>query len=947
MDPPLPEPEPPPDGAERLYAALADIGDLVATMPPLSRLYTETVRILERHVGAWLVIVGEIDHAAGMMHRRAPDPPPQGQEDIYPATVPIHIARPAFWQGHIDVEPNLVDAPGREALRPAYAKYGIRAAAAVPIMRFGHAHAVLILRSRDPSFFSPPLLKLLDRAAASLGLALEGEFQRAELKRATQEAGRLERAERLLRETLKIAIHADTEERLFREACTVVVETGGYAVCWMGVLEGDAERSLRLIAHAGRAEAHYRTIRIRLADPVFASSVSASTIDTGTPQLRWPRQAGSEPWASDARTIGLGSILGLPLRVAEHIEGVLVIGAEDEGAFTDAEVHVFGEIALELGLGWERLRSRSARETAERALQTSLRQFQAIVSNQYAATLVVTAKGQVLFANAAFCRMFGIDGTPEQLLGTSAADIIERIRPVYANPEREVRRIHEILERAESVQGEEMAIRGGRTYLRDFVPIVIDGQPLGRMWQHIDITDRKVQAAQIERLAYYDTLTDLPNRRLFFEWLGRARSLSRRHQDSIAIGVLDLDGFKGINDLHGHAAGDEVLRESARRMQSALREGDIAARFGGDEFALLLIDIESEEQARSVSRRMLEALRAPVLWQGERLLCSASVGWTLYPRDDVPPDVLLRHADLAMYAAKQAGRDRDQFYSEALETAGSGHRALHELMVAALANDRLLLLFQPVVAIDEDPRACRVTGLEALLRLQDDTRGLLPPAAFHAMLDDAVLARPIGRRVLDLALQTGARLLAQGLSLPVSVNISSRHLLHPEFIRDVEDALAAHPAVDATWLGLEITETGPSLDRAQARRVIEECRARGVLVSLDDFGTGNSSLSHIQQLEVATLKMDQSFVRDLLVGSRNLAIAAGIITTAQMLGVTLIAEGVETEAQGVALLSHGCRQLQGYAIARPMAAADIAAWVQGWVPFVSWPAALRSGMRPA
>ncbi len=943
-DPPLPAP---PDGVERLYAALADIGDLVAAMPPLPQLYADVVRILERHVGAWLVIVGEIDHAAGVMHRRAPEPPPKGQEDIYPETVPIRIARPDFWQGRIDVEPNLVDAPGREALRPAYAKYGIRAAAAVPILRFGQVHAALILRSRDPSFFSPPLLELLGRAAASLGRALEGEAQRAELQRATQEAGRLQRAERLLSETLKIAIYAETEERLFAGVCDVIVQTGGYAVCWSGILQGNAERSVKLIAHAGRAEAFYRAIQIRLADPVFASSVSASAMTSGAPQLRWPRRGGDASWARDARRLGLGSILGLPLRVARQIEGVLVLGAEDEDAFTDAEVRVFGEISQELSLGWERLRSRDAHETAERALQSSLRQFQAIVSHQYAATLVVTAADRVMFANAAFCRMFGIDGNPEQLLGTRAADIIERVRPAYADPEREVRRIREILARGESVQGEEMAIRGGRTYLRDFVPIVIDGQLLGRMWQHIDITDRKIQAAQIERLAYYDALTDLPNRRLFFEWLSRALSLSRRHQDAIAIGVLDLDGFKAINDQHGHAAGDAVLRESARRLQTALREGDIAARLGGDEFALLLIDIESEEQARGVSRRMLELLRAPVPWRDEHLLCSASIGWTLYPRDDAPPDALLRHADLAMYAAKQAGRDRDQFYSGVLETAGSEQRALHEQMVAALANDRLVLLFQPVVAIDADPRACRVTALEALLRLQDDSRGLLPPSAFHSMLDDAVLARPIGRRVLDRALQASEHLLARGLALPISVNISSRHLLHPEFLHDVGDALTAHPAIDAGLLGLEITETGPSLDRALARRVIEECRARGVLVSLDDFGTGNSSLSHIQQLEVTTLKMDQSFVRDLLVGSRNLAIAAGIITTAQMLGVTLIAEGVETEAQGVALLSHGCRQLQGYAIARPMEAAEIPAWVRGWVPFASWPAALRSDSRPA
>jgi EAL domain-containing protein (putative c-di-GMP-specific phosphodiesterase class I) len=257
-------------------------------------------------------------------------------------------------------------------------------------------------------------------------------------------------------------------------------------------------------------------------------------------------------------------------------------------------------------------------------------------------------------------------------------------------------------------------------------------------------------------------------------------------------------------------------------------------------------------------------------------------------------------------------------------------------VAGALDDDGMALLFQPIVAIDADSITPRVVGAEALLRLRDAALGLLPPALFHHTLDDARLARPIGRYVLDAALRANRVWLDQGVRLPVSVNISTRHLMHPNFIADLDEALATHTDIDATLLGIEITETGPLLDPARARVVIDECRARGVIVSLDDFGTGSASLSHIQKMDVGTLKIDQSFVRDILVESRNIAIAAGIITTARLLGITVIAEGIETEAQGELLISLGCRQLQGYIIAHPMPAEAIPAWVAAWSPPAAW-----------
>jgi len=936
IPPALPFHAPSTGSVERLYAALADIGDLVAAMPQPQALYTGIVRILERHVGALLVLVGEIDYEAGVMRRRAPDPPPAGMEDIYPDSAPIALARPQFWEGKIEVEPNIVDAPGREALRPAYARTGIRASAAVPVLCFGKVHAALILRSRDPAFFAPELLQLLERAAVSIGHALEGDVQRNRLDHALLAAERSRRALRLLSETLKAATHANTEDDLFGEACRVVVDTGGYPVCWMGLLENNAIQALALRAHAGRGADSYHALKIRLADSSFSGSVTAAVIHSVAPVVKLPREGGEESWASHARTLGLGALLGLPLCLLGQMTGVIVIGADSEEAFTHAEIQIFEEMAQELSLGLERLRARKARKLAEQELRLNLRRFQAILASRYAGILVMDTTDRVQFCNATFCRLFDLSETPEQLIGMPSATVLERTRAAYGDPDRELERIRTIILCGEPVESEEVSMSHPRTYLRSFSPIMIDDQLYGRVWHHIDITERKAQEAKVERLAYYDPVTELPNRRLFFELLRRGRGQARRHQALLAVGVMDLDGFKHVNDHLGHAAGDDVLKEVARRIVTTLRDGDVVARLGGDEFALLLTDLGSDQDMHRVSTRILEALREPMPWGEEVLRLTASLGWTLYPQDDVDAETLVRHADLAMYTAKDNGRDRDQVYATALELTNVEQRSMKARVAAALDEGGMALLFQPIVAIDADSNTPRVVGAEALLRLRDAALGLLPPALFHHALDDARLARPIGRYVLAAALRANRIWLDQGLRLPVSVNISTRHLMHPDFIADLDEALAAHADTDATLLGIEITETGPLLDPARARLVIDECRARGVIVSLDDFGTGSASLSHIQKMDVGTLKIDQSFVHDILVESRNIAIAAGIITTARLLGITVIAEGIETEAQGKLLISLGCRQLQGYVIAYPMPAEAIPAWVDGWSPPASW-----------
>lgn len=317
---------------------------------------------------------------------------------------------------------------------------------------------------------------------------------------------------------------------------------------------------------------------------------------------------------------------------------------------------------------------------------------------------------------------------------------------------------------------------------------------------------------------------------------------------------------------------------------------------------------------------------------------SASMGWTLFPLDDADPKGLVRHAELAMDAAREGGKDRSLLYEPAMELEQLRLQAMRERFVQALQHSRLQLLFQPIVYIDGLPGLNGVAGMEALLRLDDTGGELIEPAAFMHVLDDPQLARPIGRYVLNEALRCCQAWIHAGVSLPVSINISTRHLLHPAFFADIDAVLENYPDVMDVGFGIEVTETGPSLDHTRAQAVIEECRQRGIRVGLDDFGTGSASLSHVQKLDIEHIKLDQSFVRDIRSNERNMAIAAGVITTARMLAKVVIAEGVETSEQGDLLASLGCHQLQGFSISRPMPAASVPQWVAGWVPPDSWSA---------
>ncbi|MGV8894341.1 MAG: EAL domain-containing protein [Burkholderiaceae bacterium] len=459
-----------------------------------------------------------------------------------------------------------------------------------------------------------------------------------------------------------------------------------------------------------------------------------------------------------------------------------------------------------------------------------------------------------------------------------------------------------------------------------------EGTHFGSVLVFRDVSEKRQFVSQITWQASHDALTKLPNRALLADRFKQAIAGAQRHQQLLAVCLLDLDEFKPINDNYGHELGDQLLIELADRLSGALRGEDTLARLGGDEFVLLLSGLNDADEIGLAMQRILAKVSEPYLLDGQTVQVSASIGVAVYPQDDADPDTLLRHADQAMYQAKQAGRNRYHQFDVKQDHQAQNQQHHLERIRRALVHGELRLYYQPKVNM----RSGQVVGMEALLRWHHPQRGVVGPLDFLPLVEHTDLIVEIGEWVMHEALRQMALWAEVGANWVVSVNIAARHCSRPDFLARLKDILADHPAVSPHLLELEILESAALGDIIYVRNLITACRAQGVTFALDDFGTGYSSLTYLKRLPVDVLKIDQTFVRDMLDDPEDLALVKAVISLAAVFNRSVIAEGVETAEHGVLLMQLGCDLAQGYGIARPMPAQDVAAWWQQYLPAPSW-----------
>lgn len=447
-----------------------------------------------------------------------------------------------------------------------------------------------------------------------------------------------------------------------------------------------------------------------------------------------------------------------------------------------------------------------------------------------------------------------------------------------------------------------------------------------------DITQMKTHQERLEMLAHYDSLTRLPNRVLLADRMEQMLTSAQDMQGYIAVCYIDLDGFKQINDQYGHDVGDQLLVEVAQRLQSSLRGHDTVARLGGDEFVLLLSELESVHTCELTAERVLSLITRPIHVEGLELQVSASMGITLYPDDGSDADLLLRHADQAMYQAKMTGRNRYQLYDLDHDQRAVYRREAIADIRRALHQEEFVLYFQPQVDLIQQ----KVQGFEMLIRWQHPQKGLLVPAHFLPLINGHPVEIELDHWVLQQAFARLQDWQQQGYALRLSVNLSGATLLADDFMPRLRSYIHAYPRMSPGLLEIEVLETSALEDITHAGEIFEACQDLGFRIALDDFGTGYSSLTYFRRLPAETLKIDQSFIFDMLSDKEDLAIVESVIGLAQAFNRQLVAEGVESAEHGQLLVQMGCTVVQGYGIARPMPVEQALDWADSWRPSPEW-----------
>jgi len=702
---------------------------------------------------------------------------------------------------------------------------------------------------------------------------------------------------------------AETEQVAIRNYTTseAVVAAAGMGELRLFCMDAPAAAYYLLKAH--------RSGEFRQTPPLYSTSLHWATAH-GNVELRDFIQAGfarispAEMQQIEARWAGSAVATGLDPRYRD----MLILG-------------VMGIIALgALLLGWNRsLRARVEERTAElrKAVDTAGQQADLVrdlYNNAPCGYHSLNADGVFVEVNDTEAKWLGY--TRDELVGKKRfADFLDAAgRDAFRT------NFARFLEHGEIRDVQYDLVRRDGTTLKVLISATMIRDDAGNLLMTrstlFDITERNLAEQRIAHLAHHDALTGLPNRTLLIDRLQQAIAHAHRSHTRAAVLFLDLDRFKTINDSLGHGAGDRLLQSVASRIQLCIREDDTVARLGGDEFVVVLRDVAHAGDAMSVAEEIARALNETFRIQSQDLHVTASVGISLYPDDGGDVEALLKHADTAMYHAKDAGRANCQFFIEAMNVAAQQRLSLENALRKAIANHEFALQYQPIFDLADR----RVNGFEALLRWTPQGRAPILPGAFIAIAEESRLIVPIGEWVLKEALTQARRWQAPNRPIRIAVNVSANQLARPQFVERLRQ-IVAEARLSPSLVDIEVTEGVIVEPTGSAREAIDAIDALGMGIAIDDFGTGYSGLAYLKRLPIDKVKIDQSFVRDLTVDPDDEAIVTAIVAMARSLGVDVVAEGIETEEQLRTLRALGCPRGQGYLLARPMDAAAATAFL--------------------
>jgi diguanylate cyclase (GGDEF)-like protein/PAS domain S-box-containing protein len=723
---------------------------------------------------------------------------------------------------------------------------------------------------------------------------------------------RLNRTLKVLSRCNETLVRATDEKALLHGVCDILVTLGGYLLAWVGFPRQDAARTIEVAAHAGADGDYLRTLQLSWGDNEQGRGPTARAIREGEAVVS--RQIGTDPRFPHLQAmiddLDISAAISLPLRSGEERIGALTICSADAEAFDQEEVKLLSELAEDLAYGIVSLRTAAARQQAEESLRLRNRAIEAS-SNGIMICDAANPETPILYVNPAF----------ERITGYGAGEVLGRSPRFLSGADHDQKGLIDVRESMRLGLEVETVVRNYRkdgSLFWNELSVAPVRDAAGRLTNFVgivdDVTEHKRYEEQLEHQANFDPLTDLANRNLLADRLQQSLVYADRSQRLVAVLLLDLDRFKIVNESLGHGQGDLLLQRVAERLTECVRAADTVARLGGDEFVIALAEVAEVGDVGLVVKNFQNALARPFTIAGRELYVTASIGISLYPTDGQDGESLLRHADIAMYRAKEEGRNTFRFFSPEMNLRIMETLDLEADLRRALERDEFVLHYQPKV----DLASGRITSCEALVRWQHPEKGMIPPGAFIPLAEETGLIVPLGDWVLHTACAQNRQWQQEGLPpISVATNLSARQFRETDLVETVQRTLR-ETGLEPQYLSLEVTESLIMKDPARAATTMRRFKELGIELSLDDFGTGYSSLNYLRSFPVDCLKIDRSFITDVTTDPSAAAVATSIVAIAHSLGLHAVAEGVETQEQLDFLRHCGCDSLQGYYFSRPV-----------------------------